>query len=208
MLLTEWQSFDSAAVKCVTEANESGSGKNLYLTGIFVQGGKKNHNGRVYPVSEIRSAVNDITKRIDENGGVLGECDHPEGLTINLDRVSHTINKMWMEGDNGMGKLKMLDTPKGLIIKTLVDSGVRLGVSSRGSGDVDHRGNVSDFEIITVDVVANPSAQEAYPRPIYEALQRKRGVRLEELAEAVAHDPKAQKHFHKEILGFITNHLQ
>lgn len=208
MLLTEWQSFDSASVKCVTEANESGGGKNLYLTGIFVQGGRKNHNGRVYPVSEIENAVKDITTRIKENGGVLGECDHPEGLTINLDRVSHTITEMWMEGSNGMGKLKMLDTPKGLIIKTLVDSGVRLGVSSRGSGDVDHRGYVSDFEIITVDVVANPSAQEAYPRPIYEALQRKKGVRLEELAEAVAHDPKAQKHFHKEIMSFITDFLQ
>jgi hypothetical protein len=208
MLLTEWQSFDSASVKCVTEANESGGGKNLYLTGIFVQGGKKNHNQRVYPVSGIRNAVDDITKRITENGGVMGECDHPDGLTINLDRVSHRITKMWMEGDNGMGKLQMLDTPKGLIIKTIIESGVRLGVSSRGSGNVDHYGNVSDFEIITVDVVATPSAQQAYPTPVYEALQRKQGVLLEELAVAIMHDPRAQKHFHKELLSFITNNLQ
>jgi len=207
MLLTEWQSFDSAAVKCVTEASESGGGKSLYLTGVFVQGGKKNHNERVYPVFEIENAVKDINRRIEENGGVMGECDHPEGLTINLDCVSHVINKMWMDGNNGMGKLKMLDTPKGLIIKTLVESGIRLGVSSRGSGNVDHRGNVSDFEIITVDVVANPSAPDAYPKAIYEALQRKQGVRLVELAEAIAHDHKAQKHFHREVLNLI-NYLQ
>ena len=208
MLLTEWQSFDSASVKCVTEADESGGGKNLYLTGIFVQGGKKNHNERVYPVHEIRNAVNEINKRIEQNGGVLGECDHPDGLTINLDRVSHTITEMKMEGNNGMGKLKMLDTPKGLILKTIIQAGQRIGVSSRGSGNVDHNGNVSDFEIITVDVVANPSAPDAYPRPVYEALQRKQGVLLEELAQAIVHDPKAQKHFHKEILSFITNYLQ
>lgn len=208
MLLTEWQSFDSAGVKCVTEADESGGGKSLYLTGIFVQGGKKNHNERVYPVHEIQNAVTELNKRIQQNGGVLGECDHPDGLTINLDRVSHTIVDMKMEGNNGIGKLKMLNTPKGLIIKTIVEAGQRLGVSSRGSGNVDHRGNVSDFEIITVDVVANPSAPDAYPRAVYEALQCKSGVLLEELAAAIAHDPKAQKHFHKEILSFITNKLQ
>ncbi len=207
MLLTEWQSFDSASIQCVTEADESGGGKSLYLTGIFVQGGQKNHNGRVYPVEEIRSAVNTLSEKIKQNGGVLGECDHPEGLTINLDRVSHAITEMRMEGANGIGKLKLIDTDHGTTIRKIIQAGVRLGVSSRGSGNVDHRGYVSDFEIITVDIVANPSAPDAYPKAVYEALQTKQGVLLEELAGAIRHDPKAQKHFHKELLSFITNHF-
>lgn len=207
MLLTEWTSFDNASVQCVTEATGDGQGKNLYLTGTFIQGNKKNHNERVYPTHEIANAVEQLNRKIKENGGVMGECDHPDGLTINLDRVSHTITEMKMQGNDGIGKLRLLDTPKGQIIKTLVESGVRLGVSSRGSGNVDSRGYVSDFEIITVDVVANPSAPDAYPRAVYEALQHKDGMLLEHLAAAIAHDPKAQKHFHKEILRFIQNHL-
>jgi hypothetical protein len=207
VLLTEWQSFDNASVKSVTEGDESGGGKNLYLTGVFVQGGVKNQNERNYPVSEIKKAVNEISERIKRDGGVLGECDHPEGLTINIDCTSHMIVDMHMEGNNGIGKLKMLNTPKGQIIKTIIEAGQRMGVSSRGSGAVDHNGNVSDYQIITVDIVANPSAPDAYPKPVYEALQSKQGYLLEDLAVAIRHDPKAQKYFHKEILSFITNKL-
>jgi hypothetical protein len=100
---------------------------------------------------------------------------------------------MWMDGNSGCGKLKILPTPHGQIIRTFVENGVKLGVSSRGSGNVDDRGNVSDFEIVTVDIVARPSAQNAYPKPVYEALNGKRGAIVEDLARAVINDPKAQK---------------
>lgn len=203
MFLREHLTFREA--QCIVEAEEhpEGKGKNLYLKGIFIQGGVKNFNERVYPVHEIRRAVEAISKQISDDMPVCGECDHPEELTINLDRVSHMITEMWMEGNNGMGKLKIIPTPMGNIIRTLIESGVKLGVSSRGVGNVDDRGEVSGFEIITVDCVAKPSAPNAYPKPIFESLPTNRQKTLRELAVAIAHDPAAQKHFHKEILHLI-----
>jgi len=111
-----------------------------------------------------------------------------------------------MNGDNGMGKLRILPTPMGNICKTLLENGVKLGVSSRGSGNVNEGGNVSEFEIITVDIVANPSAPNAYPDPIYEAIMnRKNGNALMDLAEATKYDNGAQKHFKTEILKLIKD---
>lgn len=179
--------------------------KSLYMQGIFVQGGVRNLNERNYPVEEITKAVNNVNAILSKGESVLGECDHPQELTINLDRVSHMIEKMWMKDNCGMGKLKLIPTPHGQIIRTLIESGVKLGVSSRGSGNVDHRGNVSDFEIVTVDIVAKPSAQNAYPSPVYEAFNGRRGAVLEDLARAVAHDPKAQKYLVTEALNWIDN---
>lgn len=205
-LLREHLSFDQAGVILETE----GDGKSLYLKGVFIQGGVRNLNGRVYPVREIEKAVNEINTIITRGDSVLGECDHPEKLTINIDRVSHMITKMWMDGNAGIGKLKILPTPHGNIIRTLIESGVKLGVSSRGSGDVDDQGMVSDFEIVTVDIVAKPSAPDAYPKPIYEALYGRRGHLIEELAQAVTHDPKGQKYrgdLHTELLHWINNNL-
>ena len=175
------------------------------MRGIFVQGGTKNHNQRVYPVNEIRMAVDSINDTLRRGESVLGEADHPEELNINIDRVSHMITEMYMDGPNGMGKLKILPTPMGNIVRTLLENGVKLGVSSRGSGNVDDRGNVSDFEIVTVDIVARPSAPEAYPKAVYEALNRRRGAVVEDLANAVKHDPKAQGHLAKELLNWIHN---
>jgi len=202
-MLTEWQSFDQARV--VVEASEPAKdgSKSLYMKGIFIQGGVRNHNERIYPVSEIENAVSRINEILKRGESVLGECDHPEELTINLDRVSHMITQMWMDGSAGMGKLKILPTPMGNIIRTLIESDVKLGVSSRGVGNVDERGIVSQFEIITVDIVARPSAPDAYPKPVYEALNTRRGRVIADLAEAVSHDPKAQKYLHKELLEAI-----
>ncbi len=122
-------------------------GKNLYLKGICIEGNKRNANERVYPLHEITKAVNTINKQISEGYSVLGEVDHPDDLKINLDRVCHSVEEMWMDGTAGCGKLKILPTPMGNLIKTLLQSGVKLGVSSRGSGNVDDRtGHVSDFE--------------------------------------------------------------
>jgi hypothetical protein len=182
-----------------------GKPKDLFMRGIFVQGGTKNHNQRVYPVNEIRMAVDSINDTLRRGESVLGEADHPEELNINIDRVSHMITEMYMDGPNGMGKLKILPTPMGNIVRTLLENSVKLGVSSRGSGNVDDRGNVSDFEIVTVDIVARPSAPEAYPKAVYEALRHRRGGVVEDLANAVKHDPKAQSHLAKELMSWINN---
>jgi len=162
----------------------------------------------VYPVEEIGRAVKTLNDQITTGYSVLGEVDHPEGLNINLDRVSHMITNMWMEDANGYGKLKILPTPMGQLVKTMLESGVKLGVSSRGSGEVNESGDVSGFEIITVDVVAQPSAPGAYPTPIYEHLMNARGgYKAYELAKATKHDEKAQKYL-KESLINIINKLQ
>ena len=203
-LLNEHLSFDQAKI-VVESANE---GKDLYMKGICIQGGVRNANQRVYPVNEIGRAVTTLSEQISGGYSVLGEVDHPDGLNINLDRVSHMISEMWMDGPNGYGKLKILPTPMGNLVKTMLESGVKLGVSSRGSGEVDGGGKVAGFEIITVDVVAQPSAPGAYPTPIYEHLMNTRGgYKAYELAKATKNDEKAQKYL-KESLINIINKLQ
>ena len=195
--------FDQAGI-VLENANE---GKDLYLKGIMIQGGVRNANQRVYPVNEIGRAVKTLNDQITGGYSVLGEVDHPEGLNINIDRVSHMITETWMEGDNGYGKLKILPTPMGNLVKTMLEAGVKLGVSSRGSGNVseDGSGNVSDFEIITVDVVAQPSAPGAYPTPIYETLMNTRGgMKAWELAQATKHDTKAQKYLKESLISMIS----
>ena len=176
------------------------------MVGIFIQGGVKNANQRVYPVSEIARAVKTLNDQMSGGYSVLGEVDHPQDLRINLDRVSHMITRMWMDGPNGYGKLKILPTPMGNLVKTMLESGVKLGVSSRGSGNVkeDGSGQVSDFEIITVDVVAQPSAPGAYPTPIYEHLMNSRGGNQAiNLARQVKEDPKAQKFLKEQLVNII-----
>jgi len=204
--LREHLTFDQAKL-VVESANE---GKDLYMKGIMIQGGVRNANQRVYPVNEIGRAVKTLNDQITGGYSVLGEVDHPEGLNINLDRVSHMISETWMDDANGYGKLKILPTPMGQLVKTMLESGVKLGVSSRGSGNVSEDGSntVSDFEIITVDVVAQPSAPGAYPTPIYEHLLNARGgMKAYELAQATKEDTKAQKYL-KESLINIINKLQ
>ena len=201
--LQENLTFDQANV-VLENANE---GKDLYMKGIIIQGGIRNANQRVYPVSEIGRAVKTLNDQITGGYSVLGEVDHPEGLNINIDRVSHMITETWMDGDNGYGKLKILPTPMGNLVKTMLESGVKLGVSSRGSGNVteDGSGEVSDFEIITVDVVAQPSAPGAYPTPIYEHLMNARGgMKAYEFAQATKEDPKAQKYLKESLINLIS----
>ena len=203
--LTENLSFDQARMVVETTDNEMG-GKDLYLKGICIQGGVRNANQRVYPVSEIGRAVKTLNDQISGGYSVLGEVDHPEGLNINLDRVSHMITNMWMDGPNGYGKLKILPTPMGQLVQTMIQSGVKLGVSSRGSGNVsdDGSGEVSDFEIITVDVVAQPSAPGAYPTPIYEHLMNtKGGYKAFQVAQEVKEDVKAQKYLKESLINII-----
>ena len=202
-VLSEHLTFDQARV-VVESSNE---GKDLYMKGICIQGNVKNANQRVYPTYEINKAVQKISDTIAGGQSVLGEVDHPEDLKINLDRVSHMLTNMYMDGNNGYGKLKILPTPMGKLVETMLQSGVKLGVSSRGSGNVDETtGNVSDFDIITVDVVAQPSAPNAYPTPIYESLlNMKHGHRVLEVAKAVKEDARAQRHLKDGVIQLIKD---
>jgi hypothetical protein len=202
--LTETLTFDQAGMVVETTENKNG-GKDLYLKGICIQGGVKNANQRVYPVTEIGRAVKTLNDQITGGYSVLGEVDHPEGLNINLDRVSHMITDMWMDGPNGYGKLKILPTPMGTLVRTMLDSGVKLGVSSRGSGNVNEAtGEVSEFEIVTVDVVAQPSAPNAYPTAIYEGLMNMRnGHKVIGIAAEAQEDGRVQKYLRDEALRLI-----
>jgi len=190
----------------ITES--SNDGKNTWLSGVFMQAEIKNRNGRVYPLGEISKAVEGAKTTITENNGIFGELDHPQSLTINMPLVSHVITEMSMNGNNALGKAKLLDTPNGKIAKELVKSGVRMGVSSRGAGAVNETGGVSDFNFITVDIVATPSAPGATPTAVYESMMAsKYGKEAISLAEEMKHDPAAQKYFKKAILKFLNENL-
>jgi hypothetical protein len=196
-----------SAASLVSEAIDDGKGgKDLYMKGIFIQGGVRNQNQRVYPVNEISAAVKSLKEKIAGGFTVLGEADHPDDLNINLDRVSHMIVDMEMNGSDGIGKLKMLPTPMGNICKTLIESGCKLGVSSRGSGNVGANGEVDGFEIVTVDIVANPSAPEAFPDPLYEQIMNhRRSSSIWDVANSVNYDANAQKHLTNEVVNFIKD---
>ena len=202
--LSEQLSYDQA--KIVLESEEGSDGnKSLHLNGICIQGDIRNANQRVYSSQEIGRAVKTLNEQISGGYSVLGEVDHPQDLKINLDRVSHMITKMWMDGPNGYGKLKLLPTPMGKLIETMLTSGVKLGVSSRGSGEVDNSGNVQGFEIITVDVVAQPSAPGAYPTPVYEHLMNNTGgYKAYRIAQEVQGDVKAQKYIAESLKRIIS----
>jgi len=206
LYLRENLTFDRAGMVVESIKEEGADFKTLYMKGIFIQGGVKNANERVYPVNEIETAVDTLNKQISEGYSVLGEVDHPDDLKINLDRVSHMITSMWMDGANGFGKLKILPTPMGQLVRTMLESGVKLGVSSRGSGNVnDMDGRVSDFEIITVDIVAQPSAPNAYPKAIYESIMNmKNGHKMLEIAKEVQGDKKVQRFLGEEVKRLIN----
>ena len=205
LYLREHLTYDQARVQILHEGQDN---KDLYMKGICIQGGIKNANQRIYPVNEIGKAVKTLNDQISSGYSVLGEVDHPDDLKINLDRVSHMITEMWMDGPNGYGKMKILPTPMGQLVKTMLESGVKLGVSSRGSGNMNEYGSgeVSDFEIITVDVVAQPSAPGAYPTPIYEHLMNTKGGNMAKgLAAEVRNDPKAQRYLKDALTNIIKD---
>lgn len=176
------------------------NGKDIFLSGIFMQSECKNHNGRNYPLNEIKKAVDFFNGKITEGNYVMGELNHPDNLTIDLKNVSHIITEMYMDGNDAIGKAKILNTPAGNIVKGLLEGGVRLGVSTRGTGNVTNEGVVDSFDVVTVDIVAQPSAPNAYPSMVRECIEEKK---IMTLAEAVIHDPSAQKFFEKEMKAFI-----
>jgi len=201
--LREQLTFNQAGI--VIEGLDDG--KDLYMKGICIQGGVKNANERIYPVNEIEKAVRALNTQINDGFSVMGEVDHPDDLKINLDRVSHIIMSMWMDGPNGFGKLKILPTPMGQLVSTMLGAGVKLGVSSRGSGNVNEaNGHVSDFEIVTVDVVAQPSAPGAYPTAVYEGLMNmKYGHHILEMAKDAGNDDKVQRYLKTEVIRLIKD---
>ena len=158
-------------VKVITEGK--GDDKKLYIEGVFLQAELKNRNGRVYPFSVLENEVGRYNEEYVKTKRALGELGHPDGPTVNLDRVSHRITELRAEGNNFMGKAQILDTPMGKIAKSLLGEGVQLGVSSRGMGSIDKREDTSyvmdDFMLATAaDIVADPSAPDAFVNGIME----------------------------------------
>ena len=158
-------------VKLVTEG--TGDDKKLYIEGVFLQSELKNRNGRMYPFSVLEKEVSRYNEEYVKNKRALGELGHPDGPTVNLDRVSHRITSLKAEGNNFIGKAQILDTPMGKIAKSLLGEGVQLGVSSRGMGSIDKREDVNvvmdDFMLATAaDIVADPSAPDAFVNGIME----------------------------------------
>ena len=150
-----------------------GKGKDMKIKGVFMQAETKNRNGRVYPLDVLQKEVNRYNKELVETKRAFGELGHPEGPTVNLDRVSHMIEELVPEGNNIIGKAKILDTPNGKIVKELLNAGAKLGVSSRGMGTLEKRGQTNyvkdDFYLATAgDIVADPSAPKAFVEGIME----------------------------------------
>jgi len=203
MILTESRFGEIEALSEGTETS-----KKLYLQGIYMESERKNRNGRTYQRSEIEKAVQKVNEAASQGRHILGQLDHPSNLVVNLADVSHKILEMRMDGNNAIGKSLILEsTPKGQIVRGLIDAGVNLGVSSRGAGQVNEdTGIVEGFDFITVDIVANPSAIEAYPQSVMEALEMyKRGYVIDDLSQSILEDKSAQKYFQKEIMKFIKD---
>jgi hypothetical protein len=169
-LITE---FNETGIRSITEGVEGE--KKVFIEGVFMQAEKPNRNGRIYPLGVLTPAVERYIKEQVKTGRAVGELNHPEGPTVNLDKVSHRITELKWDGDNVVGKALVLNTPMGKIVKGLVEGGVQLGVSSRGMGSLERDGNVmkvkEDFILSTIDIVQDPSAPEAFVNGIMEGVE-------------------------------------
>jgi hypothetical protein len=171
-LITE---YTEDSVEVITEAKEDGK-KNYFIEGIFMQGDIKNRNGRIYPSATLENEMSRYQKEFIETKRALGELGHPDGPQINGDRVSHLITEMKRDGNDFYGKAKILSTPMGEIVKSLLDEGVKIGVSTRGLGSVKAGKNgvmevQKDFHLSTVDIVTDPSAPNAFVNGIMENVE-------------------------------------
>jgi hypothetical protein len=171
MLLITESNFES--VEVLVESNGEGGGKNYYLEGPFMQGRVKNRNGRIYPTEVLEKEMNRYLKTHVKENRALGELGHPSGPQINADRVCHYIVDMYREGDNFIGKAKVMDTPMGKILKNFIDEGIKTGVSTRGLGTVKETRNgimevQSDFYLAAIDSVTDPSGPDCFVKGIME----------------------------------------
>ena len=200
----------------VEEINDQGvKTKHWYLNGIFMQGEIENLNGRIYPRSEIEYAVEQLKEKIEaakrgEGPVLMGELDHPDTLTVEVKNASHIIEDIRMDGNNGVGKMRILSsTPNGKIVEGLLSEGIPLGVSTRGSGEVDDYTNmVSGFDIVTIDIVATPSAMDARPTAIYEQLQNNsKGRKLLDNAQdyIVNNNPRFKNSLNEDIVSWFRS---
>ena len=197
-LITEFTENDS--LNCLIEKKENGE-KNYVIEGVFAQADKKNRNGRIYPKPIMERAVNKYVKEQVSKKRAVGELNHPEGPTVNLDKVSHLITDLKFEGNNVVGKAQILPTPMGEIVKGLLDGGVQLGVSTRGMGSLEQRNGAmvvkDDFMLSTVDIVQDPSAPEAFVNGIMEGVDWiwRNGILspqvIEEMETEIKNTPKA-----------------
>ena len=211
-LISEY--LDSNITNYITEDKKGN--KSHVIEGVFMQADKKNRNGRVYEKKILESAVNKYVKEQVATGRAVGELNHPEGPTVNLDKVSHRITEMTWEGNNVMGKALILDTPMGNIVKGLLDGGVQLGVSTRGMGSLENRNGTmyvkEDFMLNTVDIVQDPSAPEAFVNGIMEGVEWvwNNGViqpqDIEEIETEIKKAPRADMHLvqEREFKNFLS----
>jgi hypothetical protein len=198
------ESLSHAQTNIISESTNDG--KTLYLSGIFAQAEVRNRNNRIYPLLTMTEAVNKLQKSIEENGGCFSALDHHQTLVPPPDKISHVIQKVYMEGNNCMGKLKLLNTPMGLIAKTLIESGTKIGVSSVSTGTLSEDNIVSDMTMYGIDIVTNPSSPNAYPNSLYESLdETSKGRHIMTLAESIQEDATAQKYLVKELKKFFES---
>jgi len=159
-------------VQYIKEDTKDGEKSNYFIEGIFMQSEKKNRNGRVYPKKTLMDEVKRYNESYVKSNRAMGELGHPEGPSVNLERVSHIIKDLKVEGNDVIGKAKILDTPYGKIVKNLMDEGAKLGVSSRGMGSLKQRNGINevqrDFMLAAVDIVSDPSAPDAFVNGIME----------------------------------------
>ena len=172
-LISEFNDYAVAPV--IVEENEKGE-KEYFIEGVFMQSDIKNRNGRIYPEQVMKKEVDRYRKEFVDKDRAFGELGHPDGPTINLDKVSHMITKLEQDGKNFMGRAKILSTPNGQIVRNLINDGAKLGVSSRGLGSLETRGGAQvvkdDFQLATAaDIVADPSAPEAFVEGIMEGVE-------------------------------------
>jgi len=218
-LITEYTENDS--INCLVEKKENGD-KNYVIEGVFAQADKKNRNGRIYPKAIMERAVGKYVKEQVSKKRAVGELNHPEGPTVNLDKVSHLITDLKFEGNNVVGRAQILDTPMGKIVKGLLEGGVQLGVSTRGMGSLEKRNGAmvvkDDFMLSTVDIVQDPSAPEAFVNGIMEGVDWiwHNGVLspqvIEEMETEIKNTPKAfrpevQIREYKNFLSLIKSQL-
>lgn len=197
-LITE--QIDSG-IQYITEAKQNGKTE-VFIEGIFMMADAKNRNGRIYESKILQPAVEKYIEEQVKTGRAVGELNHPEGPTINLDKVSHLITDLRFEGNNVIGKAKILETPMGQIVKGLLEGGVKLGVSSRGMGSLETRNGVNyvknDFHLATVDIVQDPSAPSAFVNGIMEGVEwiYENGIltpqEIDEIETEIKRTPKAQ----------------
>ena len=210
-------------MKLITEQNndievlteEKDGKKSTYIKGVFLQTEITNRNGRMYKFDTMNREVSKYNEEFVNRGRALGELGHPEGPTLNLDRVSHKIVELYAEGTNFIGKAKLMETPMGKIAKSLLEEGVQLGVSSRGLGSIKKEGNCSvvadDFILSTAaDIVADPSAPDAFVEGIYEGREwvtvdgKVKERTIEEIKAAIDNAPNPQELQERKISAFAT----